>query len=137
MQQRAERDQDERELAVDGRVAHVTLPQVDAHGRHRIADVTGGATAAKIAVVRGAAKARFERIELQGFVADVDIGTVGAQAKRLAAGAIDSPYFLYGTAAQVARDLVERRERLGFSYWPIPDGAMESFAPVVARLRGT
>ena len=34
-------------------------------------------------------------------------------------------------------DLVEaRRERYGFSYWIIPDDAMEPFGPVVARLAG-
>ena len=69
-------------------------------------------------------------------VADVDIGGAVSWAKRVPFAIIDSPYFLYGSATQVARDLERRRERLGITYYPIPDRAMENFAPVVAALRG-
>ena len=43
---------------------------------------------------------------------------------------------LAGTTGQVARDLIRNRERWGLTYYPIPDRAMENFAPVLAALRG-
>ena len=125
-------------LSIAAREADIVafVPQVDPQGRHKLSDVTGGATAAKVARVRKAAGERYARLEIQGFVIDADVGGVAAQAKRLALAALDTPYFLYGSVRQVAHDLVRRRERLGISYYPIPDRAMESFAPVVAALRG-
>lgn len=112
------------------------VPQVDRRGRHRVTEITAGATAKKVALVRTAAGERFERLEIQGFVVDAEIGGIGAAAKRLAVAPFRSPYFLYGSARQVADDLVRRRERFGITYYPIPDRDMETFAPVVARLRG-
>jgi probable F420-dependent oxidoreductase len=112
------------------------VPQVDARGRHRGTDITGSATAEKIGWIRAAAGERFDRLEIQGFVADGDVGGVAALAKRVPFALIDSPYFLYGSAEQIERDLIRRRERLGISYYPIPERLMTDFAPVVAALRG-
>ena len=112
------------------------VPQVDARGRHRGSDITGSATTRKMEWIRAAAGARFERLELQSFVVDVDIGGAVSWAKRVPFALIDSPYFLYGSAAQVAGDLRRWRERWSISYYPLPDRAMENFAPVVALLRG-
>ncbi len=112
------------------------VPQVDARGRHRPSDITGRATAQKVARIKNAAGERFARLEINGYVADAEVGGLGARAKRLALSLLDSPYFLYGSAAQVTRDLLRRRERLGISYYSIPERSMESFAPVVAALAG-
>ena len=125
-------------LSIAAREADIValVPQVDARGRHRLSDITGSATARKIAWIRAAAGERAERLEIQGFVVDADIGGVAALGKRIPFAVIDCPYVLYGSASQVAGDLLRRRERLGISYYPIPDRHMESFAPVVAALRG-
>ena len=42
-----------------------------------------------------------------------------------------------GTVDEICADLVARRERFGFSYVCVSQGAMEAFAPVVQRLTGT
>ena len=47
-----------------------------------------------------------------------------------------SPFALIGTPAQIVDDLVERRERWGFSYVIVGAEDVESFAPVVAELAG-
>ena len=51
--------------------------------------------------------------------------------------ALASPLALVGNASQMAADLVERRERYGFSYIGVGPDEMEAFAPVVAELAGT
>ncbi len=112
------------------------VPQVDARGRHRPREITGRATADKIARIRKAAGERAGHLEINGYVVDADVGGLPARAKRLALAFLDSPYFLYGSAAQVTGDLLRRRERLGISYYSIPEHSMEAFAPVVAALTG-
>jgi hypothetical protein len=42
-----------------------------------------------------------------------------------------------GWAAELCERLLERRKRRGFANIVVPGEAMESFAPVVARLAGT
>ena len=111
-------------------------------------DVTASATAAafdeKIGWVREAAGARFDTIELQchcPFVMVTPDAT--AVAERMGptfgmspADALEVPLTLLGTVDELC-DMVEaRRERYGFTYWVVPDDAMEPFAPVVARLAG-
>jgi hypothetical protein len=50
--------------------------------------------------------------------------------------ALASPLALVGDAASMIDDLVERRERYGFSYIGIGPDEMDAFAPVVAELAG-
>ena len=125
-------------LSIAAREADIValVPQVDDRGRHRISEVTSAATTEKLAWIRKAAGDRFEHLEIQVFVVDVDIGGVFSWLKRIPFALNGSPYFLYGTTGQVSRDLVRRRGRWGISYYPIPERAMENFAPVVAALRG-
>ena len=125
-------------LGIAAREADIValVPQVDDRGRHRGRDITGNATAEKIGWIRKAAGDRAEGIEIQGFVVDVDVGGVASWAKRIPFAVVDSPYFLYGTTAQLLSDLERRRERLGITYYPIPERAMENFAPVVAAAKG-
>ncbi|MCW2523359.1 MAG: luciferase-like, partial [Frankiales bacterium] len=50
--------------------------------------------------------------------------------------ALASPHFLIGTPAQMAADLLERRERWGFSYFTVREESLRDFAPVIAELDG-
>lgn len=53
------------------------------------------------------------------------------------AAALEVPLTSFGTVEELC-DMVEvRRERYGFSYWIVPDEAMEAFETVVARLAGS
>jgi probable F420-dependent oxidoreductase len=51
--------------------------------------------------------------------------------------ALDLPIVLIGTADEIGEQLMSRRERWGFNNVVVPGDAMETFAPVVARLAGT
>ena len=73
-------------------------------------------------------------------VTDDRVGTAEAMAPALgltAEQALASPLALVGTPQQIADDLIERRERFGFSYIGLGPDEMEDFAPVVAQLAGT
>jgi len=98
----------------------------------------------KMGWIRDAAGDRFDAIELQCHCPFVMVTPDAASiAKRMGSGfglsaadALEVPLTLFGTVEELC-DLVEaRRERYGFSYWIIPDDAMEPFGPVVARLAG-
>ncbi len=121
--------------AREGDIVSLT-PQVDARGRHRATEITRAATAAKVARIRAAAGPRFADLEISVWVVDADVGSVPALAKRLPFRLLDTPYFLAGTAGQIASDLRRHREGLGISYWTVPTHALEPFAPVVAELAG-
>ena len=51
--------------------------------------------------------------------------------------ALELPIVLLGTPDELCEQLLKRRERWGFTNIVVPGEAMESFAPVVARLAGT
>lgn len=109
------------------------------------ADATAAATERKLSWVRAAAGERWRHLDLQtrvhlAMVSDDRTGLADA----LAAGfgltpteALGSPHALVGTVGQIVDDLVERRERFGINVIGLPLDAMDSFAPVVARLAGT
>ena len=50
---------------------------------------------------------------------------------------LEVPHALMGTLDEMAADIEARRERWGFSYHVVQQDAMETLAPVVARLAGT
>src|SRR5450631_237487 len=52
------------------------------------------------------------------------------------ADAADIPLTMVGTIDEMCEAVVHRRDRWGFTYTIVPDDAMETFAPVVARLAG-
>jgi probable F420-dependent oxidoreductase len=93
---------------------------------------------------------RFAELELTVRVTAVGVLPDGASsAERLARAAelgrptglsgeqaLASPTVLVGTVEEICADLTARRERFGFSYVVVSQGAMEAFAPVVARLAG-
>ena len=102
------------------------------------------ATAAKVGWVREAAGARFADLELEigAYFTFVQPG-----AEKIAAGmgramGIDAeemlrhPHGLFGSVDSVCDELQRRREQYGISYVTVGDAALDSFAPVVARLTG-
>ena len=88
--------------------------------------ITPAAFDEKIGWVRAATGDRFDAIELQCHCPFVMVTA--------AREPVDSPLALVGTVEQLCETLQQRRERWGFTYWVVPDDAMEAFAPVVARL---
>lgn len=48
----------------------------------------------------------------------------------------DMSSIFIGSVAQIAEDMAQRRETLGFSYFILPDDEMDACAPVVARMAG-
>ncbi len=98
----------------------------------------------KLTWIRDAAGERFDRIELQCHcpftMVTTDREQVAARmgpAFGLSPGdALDVPLLLVGSVDELCDTLQARRERYGFTYWIVPDDAMEAFAPVVARLAG-
>ncbi len=123
----------------------VLNPQFNAAGRPMLSELTAAATQRKIDDFRAAAGARLDRIELSIYVADAGVTDepaslfdgLATRLKGAVAQLIDSPFFLYGSVADLARELRERRERYGLSYVGVPEKAMEPFAAVVRELRGT
>lgn len=94
--------------------------------------------------IRAAAGDRFDRVELALTAMPVEVTEERAAAfERIAPHvgltpeqALVSPHLLVGTVDEICATLLERRNRWGLSYWIIPAGRHEAFAPVVARLAG-
>ena len=105
-------------------------------------DATAAATDRKIGWVREAAGDRFDQIELHtrihiALVSDDRQGMAEALAPALGispADALESPHALCGTVEEIADDLLARRERHGIASIGLSLDAMETMAPVVARL---
>jgi probable F420-dependent oxidoreductase len=120
------------------------VPQFNAAGRPIVRQTTEGALVEKVANVRTAGGDRFEELELNVFVAAAGMvgsgSSLGASAvaggMAAAVGLVGSPYVLHGTRARLREILERRRERLGISFYAIPQPAMESMAPLVADLTG-
>jgi probable F420-dependent oxidoreductase len=94
--------------------------------------------------VREAAPDRFGSIELQVVAFATKVVPSPRAVARTATmlglpgeDALELPIVLIGTVDDLCEQLLKRRERWGFSNIVVPGEAMESFAPVVARLAGT
>ena len=94
--------------------------------------------------VREAAPDRFGSIELQIVAFATRVVASQRAAVRTATmlglpgeDALELPIVLLGTEDELCELLLKRRERWGFTNIVVPGEAMESFAPVVARLAGT
>ena len=97
-----------------------------------------------LAWVREGAGARFSSIELQIVAFAVRVVASRRAAARTATmlglpgeDALELPIVLIGTEDELCEQLLQRRERWGFTNIVVPGEAMESFAPVVARLADT
>jgi probable F420-dependent oxidoreductase len=96
----------------------------------------------KLSWVRAAAGDRVDEIELQchcPFVVVTDDRESVVRAIAPAFGStdedsLDLPLCLVGTVDEICETIERRRLRWGFTYWVVPDDAMEAFAPVVATL---
>lgn len=125
-------------------------------GRIDVAEIRAERVAERVRLVREAAGARIDEVELHILchtVFVVDDHQLGAQlaADHLAsfppsavanadlsiAELLASPHVLVGSVDHIADTLRERREQYGISYIAVMSPFLESFAPVVARLAGT
>ena len=122
----------------------VLNPQFNADGQPMVAELTAGAAQRKIDVLRAEAGGRLEQLEISIYIADAGVtdeprslfDAIATRLKGAAAQLVDSPFFLYGSIADLKRQLLERRERFGMSYVGIPSKSFELFAPLVRDLRG-
>ncbi len=114
-------------------------------GPEAIATMTAEAVAEKVAIVADAAGDRIADVEMniRSFfvqVTDDRAGTIAGIAGMIGAEEAvveQSPFALVGSTSKIVEDLVERRERYGFSYVIVGPDEIESFAPVVAELAGS
>lgn len=108
-------------------------------------DATAESVARKVGWIRQAAGPRWEDLEIQTRVHAVIVTDDRWSVASAMAGmfgltpqeALGSPHALCGTVEQIADDLVAWREQLGINVIGVPIDALESLAPVVARLAGT
>jgi probable F420-dependent oxidoreductase len=113
-------------------------------GPEAIATMTDEAVADKVAIVAGAAGDRLDHIEMniRTFFVSVTDDRAGQLAGVAQMISVDeemiaaSPFALIGSPAKIVEDLLDRRERYGFSYVIVGAEDIESFAPVVAELAG-
>jgi probable F420-dependent oxidoreductase len=128
-----------READIVGLEDHQFAERATGEARINVADA-----AEQAAIVRAAAGARFDDLELNVFAARTEVTDQRAAAVERLAGQLQlapaqvdaSMSFLLGSVDAIVDQLQERRERLGISYVMIFDRAMDAFAPVVARLAG-
>jgi probable F420-dependent oxidoreductase len=101
---------------------------------------------AKLGWIREGAGARYDQIELS-LIPSLRFGddrrTLAEQLliERgwpgvTVADVLEMPSFLLGTLDEIVEQLLERRERFGFSYYVISDALTDAFAPVVTSLAG-
>ena len=131
-----------READIVGINATLTAGEISAEAA---ASATPAAFEEKAGWVRAAAGGRFDDLELQCHCAFVIVtddrhGVAEAMAPSFglsADEALEVPLALVGTIDELCDAVRARRSRYGFTYWVVPDDAMEAFAPVVERLAGT
>jgi probable F420-dependent oxidoreductase len=113
-------------------------------GTFRIA--TAAEADERVAFVRREAGDRAGGLELHALIQLVVVtGDRAAAARDLVAGRLhylsvaellETPFVLIGTAEEIAGQLIERRERYGFSFITVHEPYMATFGPVIERLRG-
>jgi probable F420-dependent oxidoreductase len=102
------------------------------------------ATEERLGWVREGAGPRFSEIELGARVRMTAVtnnraataARLGSPEQLSADEVVTSPYALVGSVDSICDDLVERRERFGFSYFVWGIGDFETMAPVVSRMAG-
>lgn len=96
--------------------------------------------------VRQAAGGRFHELELNMVMTPIFTEQRRQRAEQLvrergwsgvaSEDVLNMPSIFIGTPDQIVEDLLQRRERFGFSYFVVSDASMEAFAPIVSRLAG-
>jgi probable F420-dependent oxidoreductase len=107
------------------------------------ADIAIEAVERKATLIREAAGLRWEDVELNIAIlggAVTDDPRAGAAPIATRAGiseetVLASPHTLFGSVDTLADRLLEYRERWGISYITVPEGSINTLAPLVARLR--
>jgi len=121
-------------------------PRMSTAGRPMLRGATESAAERAAALVREAAGARADAIDIDVFVADVGVvggpepltASVAARMKSAGPALIGgSPHLLYGSLPQLREAMLRRRERAGINAYGIPMRAMEALAPLVAELAGS
>ncbi|MDE3102866.1 MAG: TIGR03621 family F420-dependent LLM class oxidoreductase [Chloroflexota bacterium] len=134
-----------RMMRIAARVADIVsfIPRMSPQGRPTIREATTAATAKKVARLRRAAGPRFDQLELSAWVAHVNVadgrgplGAVAAGVEGVVTRLVGTPYVLAGSRREIREELLRYRDALGLSYWTIPAGSMEPFAPIVEALAG-
>jgi probable F420-dependent oxidoreductase len=123
---------------------NANLRSGDGNSPDAAASLTPAETDKKIQWVRDAAGDRLDEIELQSLVGFVYMNNDAGAILDGIAGAFNiskeearlAPPCLVGSEDDIVASLEERRDRWGFSYHVIDDNAVDTFAPVVARLAG-
>lgn len=138
-----------RVLSIAARKADIIGVNASMHagvvGPEAIATMTAESVDEKVAIVKAAAGPRLEQIEMNVRVFMVQVTEERAATVSFLASAIGveeqmietTPFALVGPPSKLIDDLLERRERWGFSYIIVGGGDVEAFAPVVAALAGT
>lgn len=138
-----------RVLSIAGREGDIVgINGTLAHGEinaEALSTMTPEAVDEKIGWVKHAAGDRFDQIELNVRTFFVKVcSDRDERAAKLAAmfgftteQLLASPFAIIGTTDQIAQDLIERRERWGFSYVIVGADDVDTIAPVVAQLSGT
>lgn len=106
--------------------------------------MTATAVDEKVSIVREAAGSRLADIEMNIRAFLVNISDDARAAAEAIGGMLgvtaemveETPFALVGPTSKIVDDLLERRERWGFSYVIVGMNDVESFAPVVAALNG-
>ncbi|HEX2296948.1 MAG TPA: hypothetical protein VHH34_00270, partial [Pseudonocardiaceae bacterium] len=108
---------------------------------------TAAQAAERVRFARGCAGQRADDIEwhllVQAVVATDDrraaatqlIDQFGASLEMSVDEVLQTPFLLIGTPEQMAGQLLEHRERYGYSYLTVHEPFMETFAPVIELLR--
>lgn len=110
--------------------------------------ITSAETGKAVEFLHGAAGSRRDELEVNSFILHVEVtGDRRAAAQRIADArephflvddadhALDTPYMLIGTEEEIARQLLENRERYGFSYVTIRRPHLDAFGPIIKRVR--
>jgi probable F420-dependent oxidoreductase len=113
-------------------------------GPEAIASMTSEAVDQKVEIVATAGAHRLHEIEMNVRAFFVNVTNERQSAVSKIAGLIgvddamitNSPFALIGSPDNIVEDLLARRERWGFSYVIVGAQDVDSFAPVVAALRG-
>jgi probable F420-dependent oxidoreductase len=137
-----------RVLSIAGREADIVgINGTMAHGAidaAALATMTAAAVDEKLGWVKAAAGSRFHQIELNVrtfFVKVCDdrperAAKLGAMFGFTTEQMLETPFAIMGTTDQIIQDLIERRDKWGFSYIIVGAEDVDSIAPVVAALAG-
>jgi probable F420-dependent oxidoreductase len=99
---------------------------------------TAAGTDERLRWIAEVAPERLEQIELNALLQRVIVTDDRAKAaEETAADILESPFVVLGTVDEIVEALERRRQRWGISYYVAMEPALETFAPIVARLAGT